>query len=68
MMGTGQAGLAIVTAGIARGLSNQEIAQTLYLSIRTVERHISNVYAKVGAHGRAARAAATAWAHTHGIL
>jgi DNA-binding NarL/FixJ family response regulator len=35
--------------------------------VRTVERHISNVYAKVGAHGKAARAAATAYAHTHGL-
>jgi DNA-binding CsgD family transcriptional regulator/predicted negative regulator of RcsB-dependent stress response len=52
---------------IAKGLSNQEIAQLLFLSVRTVERHITNIYAKVGAHGRAARAAATAYAHTHGL-
>lgn len=52
---------------IAKGLSNQEIASTLFLSVRTVERHISNIYGKVGAHGKAARAAATAWAYTHGV-
>jgi ATP/maltotriose-dependent transcriptional regulator MalT len=52
---------------LAKGLSNQEIAEALFLSVRTVERHISNIYAKVGARGKAARAAATAWAHTHGL-
>jgi DNA-binding NarL/FixJ family response regulator len=47
-----------VLALIARGLSNQEIARELTLSVRTVERHISNIYDKIGAAGRSARAAA----------
>lgn len=47
---------------IAAGKSNEEIATTLFLSIRTVERHVSNIYLKIGATGRAARAIATAWA------
>jgi serine/threonine-protein kinase PknK len=33
-----------VVALIARGLSNREIADRLVLSVRTVERHIENVY------------------------
>lgn len=52
---------------VARGMSNDDIAQQLVLSVRTVERHIANVYDKIGASGRTARAIATAWAHTHGI-
>lgn len=52
---------------VAMGLSNESIASRLVLSVRTVERHVANVYAKIGASGRTARAVATAWAHTHGI-
>ena len=43
---------------VAAGLSNEEIAERLYLSVRTVERHLSNVYAKLRISGKAARAAA----------
>lgn len=52
---------------VARGLTNDEIARRLVLSVRTVERHVANVYVKIGASGRTARAVATAWAHAHGI-
>lgn len=56
-----------VVALIATGKSNQEIADLLVLSPRTVERHISTIYEKLGLRGKAARAAATAWALRQGI-
>jgi ATP/maltotriose-dependent transcriptional regulator MalT len=52
---------------VSKGLSNEDIARELVLSVRTVERHVANAYAKIGASGRTARAIATAWAHAHGI-
>jgi pimeloyl-ACP methyl ester carboxylesterase/DNA-binding CsgD family transcriptional regulator len=44
----------------ADGRTNDQIAVALTLSPRTIERHLSNVYAKLGLTGRAARAAAVA--------
>jgi pimeloyl-ACP methyl ester carboxylesterase/DNA-binding CsgD family transcriptional regulator len=45
----------------AGGMSNDEIAERLVVSVRTVERHLSNVYAKLRISGKAARAAAAAY-------
>jgi pimeloyl-ACP methyl ester carboxylesterase/DNA-binding CsgD family transcriptional regulator len=45
---------------VAAGLSNDEIASRLYVSVRTVERHLSNIYVKLRVSGKAARAAAAA--------
>ncbi len=46
---------------VAEGLTNEAIAERLCLSVRTVERHVSNVYAKLRVSGKAGRAAAAAW-------
>jgi DNA-binding CsgD family transcriptional regulator len=38
---------------LAQGRSSREIGQQLVLSVRTVERHVANIYLKTGTHGRA---------------
>jgi DNA-binding NarL/FixJ family response regulator len=53
---------------LAAGKSNREIAAEMVISIRTAERHIANIYEKIGAHGKTARAAATAFAFSHSLI
>jgi ATP/maltotriose-dependent transcriptional regulator MalT len=53
---------------LGQGTSNEDIATQLFLSVRTVEQHIANIYRKIGATGRTARAAATAFAHRNNIV
>ena len=38
---------------VAQGKTNREIAGALVLSERTVQRHIADIYAKIGARNRA---------------
>jgi DNA-binding CsgD family transcriptional regulator len=56
-----------VLALIAQGRGNPEIADELVLSVRTVERHISSIYEKLGLSGASARASATAYALANGL-
>jgi len=46
-----------VLALLARGMSNQEIADRLVITPNTVKRHLKSVYAKLGVHTRAAAVA-----------
>lgn len=50
---------------VAAGQTNREIATTLGISQKTVERHLSNMFTKLGV---ANRAAATAYAYDHGLI
>jgi DNA-binding CsgD family transcriptional regulator len=65
-VGTGIAGLTLREVEVAQlaaaGTSNQEIASLLAISPRTVERHITNVLAKLGLRNRTELAAAVHFA------
>jgi ATP/maltotriose-dependent transcriptional regulator MalT len=50
---------------VASGNSNREIASALVISERTVDRHVSNLFAKLGV---SSRAAATAYAYKHQLV
>lgn len=54
-----------VIRSLASGKSNKEIADELFLSPKTVARHLSNIFAKTGS---GSRAAATAYAYDHGLM
>jgi DNA-binding NarL/FixJ family response regulator len=53
-----------VLALIAQGISNSEIAATLFLSPNTVKTHINRVFTKTGSK---TRAQAVRYAHDHGL-
>ncbi len=50
---------------VAAGLTNRAIAESLTISERTVDRHVSNIFAKLAV---SSRAAATAFAYEHGLI
>jgi LuxR family maltose regulon positive regulatory protein len=47
---------------IAQGRNNEEIADKLFISVRTVEKHLTNIYSKMGVSGKSARAYAASYA------
>ncbi len=50
---------------LAAGLTNKEIATALCIAVPTVERHLANLYPKIGARGRVD---ATTYALRHGLI
>lgn len=49
---------------IASGMSNREMADALFISVRTAERHVSNIYNKLGVNSRVE---ASRFAVDHGL-
>jgi len=50
---------------VATGKTNKEIAAELFLSEKTIDRHVSNIFTKIDV---ASRAAATAYAYEHRLV
>jgi DNA-binding CsgD family transcriptional regulator len=50
---------------VATGMTNRAVAAELVLSDKTVARHVSNIFTKLGV---SSRAAATAYAYEHGLV
>ena len=50
---------------LASGATNRRIGEELFISERTVERHVSHIFAKLGV---SSRAAATAYAYEHDLV
>jgi len=50
---------------LASGKTNRHIAEELFISEKTVARHVSNIFDKLGVSNRSA---ATAWAYEHNLI
>jgi DNA-binding NarL/FixJ family response regulator len=50
---------------IASGKTNRVIAEELFISEKTVARHVSNIFDKLGV---SSRSAATAWAYQRNLI
>lgn len=54
-----------VLALVASGLTNRQVARELVLADKTVARHLSNIFSKLGL---ASRTAAAAYAYEHNLV
>ncbi len=50
---------------LAAGKTNRDIAEALFISEKTVARHVSNIFDKLGV---SSRTGATAWAYQHNLI
>ncbi len=50
---------------LARGRQTKQVAKALGISVKTADRHVQNIYAKIGV---SSRAAATMFAMEHGLV
>lgn len=53
-----------VLSRVAAGASNREVAKQLFISDKTVGRHLANIFVKLGV---SSRTAAATWAHENGV-
>ncbi|MCW2513471.1 MAG: response regulator containing a CheY-like receiver domain and an DNA-binding domain [Mycobacterium sp.] len=67
--GPGQGGLTKreieILARIASGATNKQVADQIFISEKTVGRHLANIYAKLGV---SSRTAAVTWAYANNVL
>jgi ATP/maltotriose-dependent transcriptional regulator MalT len=54
-----------VLRALAGGATNRQVAQSIFISEKTVGRHLANIYAKLGV---SSRTAALTWAYQHKII
>ena len=50
---------------VARGMTDADVGAALYISPRTVSRHLRSIYNKLGVNSRTA---ASAFAYQHGLI
>ena len=54
-----------ILSRFAGGATNRHVAQQLFISEKTVARHVSNIFDKLGVSNRSG---ATAWAYQHELI